>query len=81
MGSRDGADGSPGRWKRIQRVAFWLMVIGVVLAASAALGVTALPSSPPSLVWSLHGVLIALGAGCGVAAVGRAQNKKPRQTS
>ena len=73
MGSRDGADGSPGRWKRIQRVAFWLMVVGVVLAASAALGVTALPSRPPSLVWSLHGVLIALGAGCGVAAVGRSR--------
>jgi uncharacterized membrane protein YbhN (UPF0104 family) len=73
VGSRGGADGSPGRWKRIQRVAFWLMVAGVVLAASAAVGITSLPSNPPALVWSLHAVLLALGVGCGFAAVGRSR--------
>ena len=60
-------------WKRAQRVAFWLMVVGAVLAASAALGVTSLPSRPPSLVWSLHAVLTAFGAACGISAVARSR--------
>jgi hypothetical protein len=61
------------RWRRVQGIAFWLLVVGGVLAVGAATGLAPIPKGPPALAWKLHPVLIVFGFGCGLAAVGRAR--------
>jgi hypothetical protein len=59
--------------RRLQPVAFAILVVAGVLALAAATGLTPIPKGPPSLAWKLHPVLGLLGAACGVATVARSR--------
>ena len=58
-------------WRKVQTIAFWLLVPGGLLAVGAAAGLLPMPKGPPALAWKVHPIVIALGLGCGLASVAR----------
>jgi hypothetical protein len=60
-------------WRRFQRVAFWLMVGGGILAVASAIGATPGAPAPAAVLFALHAVSIGYGFACGLAAVARSR--------
>lgn len=65
--------GSPSRWKKLQRIAFWGFLVCAILVLGSATGCSVLPKGVPILAWLFHPLMLALGVAAGYAAVARSR--------